>query len=268
MTEPAARHILLCTLGGSWAVIPEVFGFLDPVRLPLYREHPDRAGLDRLRKAAGLLPPEEIWVGTTRGEATTRSLEALWRWAALLPGGPALRVWQAEDTDELASQAECDRFRELLLRICLLAQDKAGSGQVVLSLAGGRKTMSADLQWAGSVLGCQALIHVVGLRLPEALNKPTPELMSAALPPELACCLAPLVTGEGRRSELLDVDLDGAGPVAAPRFPVPLAVRLRWSRSCAGASGPAASCWAIIWRRWAGASGMKTGVRCTACRPG
>lgn len=219
-----SRHLLLCTLGASWAVIPEVYGFLAPERLPLYRHHPDAAAFERARTEYGLAPPEEIWVCTTQGTLTQKSIAHLRDWTAQLPMAPVLRIWQAADTDELASQAECDRFRELLLRVCLLAESWAGDGQRVLSLAGGRKTMSADLQWAGTLLGCSALLHVVGLsRLPDALAKdPEPALLCAALPTELVRGLVPVVTGDGRRSELLDVDLDGAGPVGTARFPVPL----------------------------------------------
>ena len=217
-----SRHLLVCTLGASWAVIPEVYGFLAPDRLPLYRHHPDAETLDRQRKEQGLVAPDEIWVCTTLGKATQAGIANLQAWQAQLPSIP-LRIWQADATDELASQAECERFRELLLRVCLLGHDTADGGQVTLSLAGGRKTMSADLQWAGSLLGCQALIHVVGLALPEPLREATPALMGAPLPSDLARCVMPVVTGDGRRSELLDVDLDGAGPVTADRFPVPLA---------------------------------------------
>ena len=217
-----SRNLLICTLGASWAVIPEVYGFLAPERLPLYRHHPDGEALDRQRQEQDLAAADEIWVCTTLGKATQAGILNLLAWQARLPS-VALRIWQADATDELASQAECERFRELLLRVCLLAQETAKGGQVTLSLAGGRKTMSADLQWAGSLLGCQALIHVVGLSLPEALLKATSELMGAPLPLDLARCVMPVVTGDGRRSDLLDVDLDGAGPVTADRFPVPLA---------------------------------------------
>ena len=217
-----SRHLLLCTLGASWAVIPEVYGFLAPDQLPLYRHHPEGLALDRQRTDLALVAPDEIWVCTTQGKATQAGIVNLQAWQAQLPAVP-LRIWQADATDELASQAECERFRELLLRVCLLAQATANGGQVTLSLAGGRKTMSADLQWAGSLLGCQALIHVVGLTLPAALLRATPALMGAPLSVELARCVMPVVTGDGRRSDLLDVDLDGAGPVTADRFPVPLA---------------------------------------------
>lgn len=39
----------------------------------------------------------------------------------------------------------------------------------------------------------------------------------------MGCQLFPLVIGQGQRSELLDLDTDGQGPVDTQRFPVPLA---------------------------------------------
>jgi adenosine deaminase len=218
------RNILLCTLGASWAVIPEVYGFLAPESLPLYRHHPSLAEFEALRREYGLDAPDEIWICTTCGGRTREGVAALSAWRALLDRPPIVRVWQADGTDELAGRAECERFRELLLRACLLAHERAGEGQVVLSLAGGRKTMSADLQWAGYLLGCRALIHVVGREpLPAMLREAAPASFVGPLPADIASFVAPLVAGRGRRSELLDVTMDGSGPVAAARFPLPLA---------------------------------------------
>jgi adenosine deaminase len=228
-------NILLCTLGASWAVTPEVYGFLAPDRLPLYRHHPKHADLARERETYRLDAPDEIWVCTTQGDKPGEGIAALLDWHARLEHPPTLRIWQAEGTDQLASQTECERFRELLVRACLLAHEHAAGGQVVFSLAGGRKTMSADLQWAGSVLGCDALIHVVGQEpLPEALRKASVEFVTRELPAGIAPAVVPLVTGAGRRSELLDVELDGRSAVSSRDFPLPLAepgVPLAWEHA-------------------------------------
>lgn len=37
--QPA--HILVCSLGASWAVIPEILGWLAPQLLDLYAHHPN-----------------------------------------------------------------------------------------------------------------------------------------------------------------------------------------------------------------------------------
>ncbi|RLB65417.1 MAG: adenosine deaminase, partial [Deltaproteobacteria bacterium] len=173
-------------------------------------------------------PPDEIWVVTTEGEKTTKSLELLFSWWQLLGGPVPLRVWQATGTNELAGEEECSRIRELTLRACLHAVEKAGrDGQTLLSLAGGRKTMSADLQWAGSIFGCHALLHVVDNGdFPKELRFPAPAFMTGPLPIEIngkACAgvVTPLVVGRGYHSDFLDVDWNDRGPVTAGRFPLP-----------------------------------------------
>ena len=55
------RTLLLCSLGTSWAVIPEVYGWLAPRTLDLYAHHPDRAGLDATRARHGLLAPDGLY---------------------------------------------------------------------------------------------------------------------------------------------------------------------------------------------------------------
>jgi len=238
MTHPAMTPhphpptLLLCTLGASWAVIAEIFGWLASDVLDLYAHHPRRAELDALRAAHGLRAPGELWVCTTEGAQTAASLRLLNDWWALIGQPMPLRVWTAAGTDQLASQTECDAMRELTLRVTLLAAERcAGGGQLILSLAGGRKTMSADLQGAGSIFGAAAWLHVVSpepapasLFARDALQKAQqPALFSRPLQADLAVAITPLVAGSGSRSELLDVMLDdGAGPVSAARFAVPL----------------------------------------------
>lgn len=228
---PGSPTILLCTLGASWAVIPEIFGWLAPQRLDLYAHHPERARLDALRQQHGLRAPSEVWVLTTEGRQTHQSLQRLTQWWQALGAEIPLRIWTATGTDQLATQAECDHIRELTLRATLAAAQRCGAeGQLILSLAGGRKTMSADLQTAGQWFGAAACLHVVGPEpLPAALTgrdpasaDALPALLAQPLPPELASAVMPLIATSGTRSELLDIPLDGH-TVTAQRYPLPLA---------------------------------------------
>jgi adenosine deaminase len=227
-------NILACTLGASWAVVAEVFGFLAPQRLDLYALHPRRDELGALRRREALASPDELWVVTTEGDQARRSLERLYAWWRLLGEPLPLRVWTAAGTDQLANQAECDHIRELTLRLVLLAAERCRAGQLVLSLAGGRKTMSADMQTAGSLFGAHAWLHVVGPEpLPDELRRAEdPQLFAAPLPRELAGAVIPLVVGRGSRNELLDIELDGRR-VDSTSFPLPLAeVELQWPMPC------------------------------------
>jgi adenosine deaminase len=211
--EPPA--VLLCTLGLTWAVVPEILGFVAPERFDFYREHPQ---CDQFRQETEAFPrPSAIWVVTTDAPQTTASLAHLAAWRDRLTDPPELRVWQVDP----GAADEVTAMRELILRAVLAASERATPERLLLSLAGGRKTMSADLQRAGTLFGCRAMLHVIDVaRLPEALSKPDPARLAAPLAADESAALRPLIVGRGQRAEHLDVD-DGAGRVTASRFPLP-----------------------------------------------
>lgn len=214
-------NILLCTLGASWAVIPEAHAFLAPDKLPLYRHHPENKKLLALKEEYQLAEPDEIWVCTTGG--TQKSLASLKAWIGLCSQPPVLRIWQAERTDQLATQHECELIRELIVRACLKAHHHAGSGQVVMSLAGGRKTMSADMQWAGSLFGCRAMLHVISADgLPSDFRDALPAAFAQPLRGDWAGLVTPLIAGQAVRSELLDISVDASGPIVTQDYPLEL----------------------------------------------
>ena len=221
---PTPPTLLLCSLGASWAVIPEVFGWLAPDVVDLYAHHPQRGELDALRHAYNLRRPDELWVCSTDGATARASAERLLEWWSRLGAPMPLRLWHAAGTDQLATQGEVSRMRELTLRIAMHASQRASAGgQLVLSLAGGRKTMSADMQDAAATFGAAAWVHVVGPEpLPSALREAQTDAFLKPLPVELAGAVAPVVVGSGGRSELLDVDIDGHR-IDAAAFPLAIA---------------------------------------------
>lgn len=218
-----SRHILLCSLGASWAVIPEIWCWLRPDGVDLYAHHPQRASLDATRRQHGLPRPDELWVCTSGGELTQKGLAQLRSWWTQMAPPAVLRIWVAQDTDQLASEAECARMRELIFRCTLLASERTGrEGGLMVALAGGRKTMSADMQDAASLFGAGAWLHVVGPEpLPQILRDARIESFLQPLAADAAAGVMPLVAGTGTRSELLDVELDGH-TVTAARFPLAL----------------------------------------------
>jgi adenosine deaminase len=217
--------LLLCTLGMTWSVIPEVFAFLAPAQLPLYEHHPEWPSLQALREEHRLRAPEEIWVMTT---ATTRDLHYLEDWARQLPHPIPIRVWKASECGDLMTQRECEHYRELVFRAALHAREQVGpNGHVYMSLAGGRKTMSADLQYAAQIMGCEALLHVVAPeygQLPEVLRGQDPSAFCRPLSPADAQAISLIFNGVHRRSPLLDVALpeQQQGQIRAQDFPLHL----------------------------------------------
>lgn len=231
-------NILLGTLGASWGVIPEICAYLDPIQFPLFENHPKIAGDIKRKGNVNQDQVHEIWICTTGGDKTERSVENLLTWWRKLSGNIVLRIWIAQGTNELASERECLLVRELIMRATLLAHSEKADGKLWLSLAGGRKTMSADMQRAGQVLGCDSLLHVIDDgHLPEVLVSGGPEAFMEPLAADDAYHILPLVVGTGIRSELLDVDMDGLGRVETLRFPLPLARNgeaMMWDKRCDG----------------------------------
>lgn len=231
-TRPA---ILLCTLGASWAVIPEVLGFLEPERtVDLYQNHPDHVAL--LAKRAGLdLPPvTEVWVVTTADRnpesITAKCLGKLKQWRDAHEGkwrqspGLTWRFWYPASVSDIITEDHVQAMRELIYRVALKAAEE---GEVVACLTGGRKTMSSDLQAATRVFGARAVFHVVAddsklqtLFPPKGLDDP--ELLKRPLTEEVAELLRPVVVARSQqRAEVLDVKLGELDPVATARFPLP-----------------------------------------------
>lgn len=91
-----ARNILVCTVGASWAVVPEVFGFVAPDLLALYEHHPQRSTLESSRRDHALQSPDELWLITTAGKQTEHSIRCIERWWQLLGWPMPMRVWVAE----------------------------------------------------------------------------------------------------------------------------------------------------------------------------
>ena len=230
-------NILLCTLGASWGVIPEALSFVRPTLIDLYQHHPERERIVAARTEHALTAPDELWVLTTGGKRATEGLASLLAWCGALAVELVVRVWVAAETDELATEVECRTMRELTYRVSLLATELGSADGVVACLAGGRKTMSADLQRAAEFFGCGALVHIVGSEpLPEQLKRADVDLFQAALAPELAKAVTPIVLGRARRAEFLDVATERTPAVTSERYPIALPQpfrelndTLRWS---------------------------------------
>jgi len=215
--------LLLCTVGASWPVVPEILAFTNPDSVPLLSKHPDALGHADLRVRWSIEPIEEVWAVATLGTRVAPGLEQMERWFQLLPATPRLKLFTMDGVAELATVEECRHMQELIFRCALAAAAKASAsgGRLYLSLAGGRKTMSADMQLAAEHFGCDALLHVVDDgNLPKELkNNPLAEALLEPLPPDVAARFSPLVVrGPSPPRALFQIP---DNPVTAERFPLP-----------------------------------------------
>jgi len=224
--------ILLATLGASWQVIPEVVAALAPSRCALYAEHPQPALLAEIREQCAVHDIDQLWIVTSDSTRTLSGLQSITEWNSLLHTPLTIRIFIASGTTEVRSPEELALLRELIFRTALLATE---AGAVVCSLAGGRKTMSADLQRAASLFGTKGLLHIVG---PEGVNADhplgtkNPVFWTSPLQAQIAATLMPAFVGRYSRRETMDTLWENKTAVCSKRFPLPAAEtrshRVQW----------------------------------------
>ncbi len=236
-------NILVTTMGLAWQNLPQILGLTNPNVVDLYRFHPSNDRITRIREEFGLQSVDEIWIVTTQGKVDPQ-LVVLQKWHALLEPcnlllaetkewaglidasfWPVLKIFQVSGTDEMISETECRIMKEAILRIVLHAAEYATGGQLLLSFAGGSKTMSADMQLAATLFGCDAMIHVVdpdmsSMKRMDATNDFGPEQFTSFLPADFRDVITPLVTGKYSKNALLGMSLADMAPIQASGYPI------------------------------------------------
>lgn len=151
-------NILISTLGTNFDVVAEALGFCNHSQFDLYANSPRLAEIETLRESvlAGR-EADELWlIETDRTLSDVDEDVSKWN----LVG--KYRRFILKGVEDIDSNEAADAFHDMVLRVVRYAHDRAGSGgHVWLSLAGGRKTMSSDLQDAAYCFGCDALLHVI-----------------------------------------------------------------------------------------------------------
>ena len=72
------KNICVFTFGGTWEIVPEILGFLNPGRIPLYGNRPDADSMARDRERYRIEPVSEIWLVTTDGSSEALSNLKAW----------------------------------------------------------------------------------------------------------------------------------------------------------------------------------------------
>ncbi len=193
-------NILITTIGGTWKIVPELLGFTNPEQVDFYWKSPDKNAIMESRRKADIRPVDEFWMFTTKGELTDKALAKTERWHRGLPedARPSLHIRQVARIEDPGTEYECRYMAECIFRLVLHCSERAGDGQLLISLAGGRKTMSADMQNAAMFFGCHALLHVI----------------------QSEQGITPLVIGRFNRNPLLDLGAGDKDAVTANRFPI------------------------------------------------
>lgn len=165
-------NILISTLGTTWSIIPETIGFVNYRKIDFYRNHPNIAAINSAREVAfGREEVEELWlvatdVPHTKFDSTKEAYQKIKDWNIRCGNlVPRIRLWVLKGIIDISNAHEADEFHDLTLKILAFAREKCKGGKLFLSLACGRKTMSADIQDAAYCFGCDAMIHILGEQL-------------------------------------------------------------------------------------------------------
>ncbi len=144
-------NLLITTLGTSWQIIPELLSVTNPLQYDFFCGSEESV---QLREKYKIQPVDEVWVITTTG---TRDIDKLKKWVE--HWNFKIRLFICNGVENFSSQNEILLMRSFIYRTVLNGKEK--SEKLYLSLSGGRKTMSADMQEAGNLFGCDLMIHVV-----------------------------------------------------------------------------------------------------------
>jgi len=155
------KNILITSFGTSWPIVPELIGFTNPNDYDLYKNHPLLSQIQKQRTEYRLEPINEIWLATTNGSRVGDEIGELKEWLNDQDLKIKLRIFSYKTLVELDTIEEIDLMADLIYRVVLKARSEIEGGKLYLSLAGGRKNMSANMQSAAEMFGCDALIHVM-----------------------------------------------------------------------------------------------------------
>lgn len=200
-------NILLTTFGQTWPIIPEIAGLTNPGDVPLFNNYQDRRHLENFRQLAGGTTVDEIWVIMTQAQDSLIAYQKVEDWYGLLQNPKfSLQKFECPGTEKLASAEECRLMTDFILRVFLHAKSSINSGHLLVSLAGGRKTMSADMQRAAYLFGCQLLFHVAdSLNVDAVLRSPllSAKSLTASLPPSEIAGVFPVVVAQNLTEQMV-----------------------------------------------------------------
>jgi len=185
------KNIIVTTFGGTWLILPEIIGFCcDNVKI--FSENNIYNSFIQTLKNNNINSIDELWIICTHGEQSNQAIEKFNLWFKKVSEKgekiPECKFIGLKDISDLTTDDECKQMADFIFRVVLKAYEAKGSGKLLLSLAGGRKTMSSDMQRAAFFFGCDILFHIADSGTPlkiepdQLLEKLNKDLANAVFP--------------------------------------------------------------------------------------
>lgn len=155
-------NILVSTLGQTWAVGAELIAVSAFPQMQILENNISVRQFHQKHLNDTSSKIDEVWFICTQGEKTNEAIDNLNRWATHFPNikQPEVKYLSLEKLEDLTNLEECNYMTDFIYRVVLQAKEYKKGGKLLLSLAGGRKTMSSDMQRAAEIFGCDVLFHL------------------------------------------------------------------------------------------------------------
>ena len=148
------KNILVSTFGTTWHLLPELLGFTNLASCDFYNNHTKRGNFEALCVEYNIRPVNEVWLITTDNPQTQKAIDSCRAWIEAKKLNVDLHMLSVKGLEDLRSVEDCRTMKNLIYRAVLNAKKEANGGDIILSMVGGYKTMSSDLQSAGHIFGC------------------------------------------------------------------------------------------------------------------
>lgn len=168
-----SKNILVSALGSQPDIIEETVSFFNySDSYDFYRNNPI---ITQLRES--VCHVDEIWLVATdqahivnlngrQRNSTLENYECIKKSCGKY--GASIRIFILKGISDINSSFDANTFHSLTLSVVAFARQSLNGGKLYLSLACGRKTMSADMHDAAYCFGCDNLVHVLGDTLLDA----------------------------------------------------------------------------------------------------
>lgn len=177
------KNILVSALGAQHDIIEETIGYINFKEVDFYKELASYQSIQTSRDEANFssYPIDELWLVATDREhkkvknkdGSSRDIKSTLEDFKQIEESCSkyvkrIRLFVLQGVNDITNDDEAFQYRDLAYKVIAYARQQCDGGRLYLSLACGRKTMSADFQEAAYCFGCDALIHVLGDRKEEA----------------------------------------------------------------------------------------------------
>ncbi|NSW45393.1 MAG: hypothetical protein HPY79_06235 [Bacteroidales bacterium] len=157
------KNIIVTTFGGTWLILPEIIGFCCD-NVTIFCKNDIYDSFIQTLKNNNVTTIDELWVICTHGETSNKAIENFNLWYKQVSEKginiPECKFIGLKDISDLTTEAVCKQMADFIFRVVLKAYEEKRNGKLLLSLAGGRKTMSSDMQRAAFFFGCDILFHI------------------------------------------------------------------------------------------------------------